>query len=68
MFNLYCVVFKRNIFSSKIGFKFLKLLANGQSNYKCYFEQIRDNVVYVRPCFVTLDGLNTKHSRVNPYV
>ncbi len=52
--NLYCaLVLKWYIFSSttKSTWKFLS--NNGKCKYKCSFEWIWDNVIYVNPCFVT---------------
>ncbi len=43
------------------------LLGNGESESKCFLEQIQDNVVYVKPCFVPHVGSNAKQSSVKPY-
>jgi hypothetical protein len=40
------------------------LFGNGENKYKCSFEQIQDNIVYVSSCFVTSDGSNAKQSKV----
>ncbi len=42
------------------------LLNNGEIKYKCFLEQILENVIYVNPCFVTPFGSNVKRSKVNP--
>lgn len=42
------------------------LFNNGERKYKCSFEWIPNNVVYVRLCFITLNGWNAKWSRVKP--
>jgi hypothetical protein len=39
---------------------------NGKDIYKYYFEQTLDNVIYVKPWFVTLVESNVKQPKVNP--
>jgi hypothetical protein len=36
------------------------LFDNGESKYKYSFEPIQNNIMYVRGCFVTLDGSNVQ--------
>jgi len=43
------------------------LLGNGNNKYKCFFKQILDNVVYIKPSFVTPLGSNAKQLKVRPY-
>ncbi len=56
----WCITFWTSVFTWKF------LLGNGENEYKCFLEQIQDNVVYVKPCFVPHVGSNVKRSSVKP--
>jgi hypothetical protein len=46
----WCISFLTSVFTWKL------LLDNGECEYKCSLERIKDNVVYVKPCFVPIVG------------
>jgi len=51
---LYCTFVQRwSNSSSTMGSTWSFLLDNGDNKYKCFFKQILDNVVYIKPNFVT---------------
>jgi hypothetical protein len=65
---LYCTFVQRwSISSSTMGSTWFFLLDNGDNKYKCFFEQILDNVVYIKPSFVTPIGSNAKQLKVRHY-
>jgi hypothetical protein len=65
--NSYCTIVLNWCISSWTSvFTWKVLLVNGESKYECFLEQIWDNGVYVKPCFVTLVRSNAKQSNVKP--
>ncbi len=66
--NLYCaIVWNRYISCLIIGSTWKILVDNGDNKYTFFLEWIRDNVVYVKPCFVPHVGSNAKQASVKPY-
>ncbi len=39
-----------------------------ESKYKCFLERTQNNLVYVKPCFVTPFGSNARQLRIKPRV
>jgi hypothetical protein len=55
-------------FSCTKVFTWKFLFDNGESKYKCFLKQTQNNVVYVKPCFVTPFGSNARQLRIKPRV
>jgi len=53
-------------FCSTMESRWIFLFNNEESKHKRSFERIPNNVVYVRPSFITLNGWNVKWSKVKP--
>ncbi len=65
--NSYFASFLKHVISScTIGYTWKLFLNNGDNKYKLSLHFILDKVMYIKPCFVTLDESNARWSRVKP--
>jgi hypothetical protein len=64
--SYYAIVINWFILFITIGSIWKKIIDNGKNKYKCSLDCTVDEVICVKPCFVTIVESNAKWSRIKP--